>query len=102
MLWIILDKLGIIHIIKEKSINLLSLMKLYNKGVKMKTARKQRPKNIERYFLIAYNLRKKGFIFADIANDLKVHPSAITHFAYGYEKSQRFDNWVKDNLGIAL
>lgn len=68
----------------------------------MKTINKKKPRDLERYFLISYALKKKGLLFADIARDLKVTTSAITHFSYGREKSQRFDTWVKDNLGIVL
>lgn len=68
----------------------------------MKTIKKERVKNIERYLLIYNALRRKNIRFTDIAKELKLTKGAITHFAYGYENSKRFDSWVKDNLGIVL
>ncbi len=59
-------------------------------------------KDLDRYLLIFNALRKKGLSMQDIAISLNITNGAVTHFMYGYNKSKRFDAWVKKNLGIKL
>lgn len=63
---------------------------------------KDTPKDLDRYLLIHNALKRAGKNQSDVARAMKIYPSCISAYMYGQKKSKRFDNWIKENLGIQL
>lgn len=59
-------------------------------------------KNLDRYLVIFTALKKLNLNFSDIAKALDISNAAVSQFAYGIDKSKRFDSWIMENLGIEL
>jgi predicted transcriptional regulator len=53
-----------------------------------------------RIVLIKIKLLQNHKTQNDIANELGVTKSAVSQFIKGTSKSQRFNNWVLENLGL--
>jgi len=58
------------------------------------------PKKSTRAIAIKTRLLETGIRQNDIANALKVRPSAISMFISGQRTSRRFDAWVEKNLNL--
>lgn len=59
-------------------------------------------KDIEQFILIRNALTRKGLKATDIATMIGIHKSNISKYMYGQAKSQKFNQWVKENLDIDL
>ncbi len=70
--------------------------------MKEKSKTQAKPQDLDRFIKIYIALKQTGRNFADVARELRVGRPAIHHFAYGSYTSRRFNNWVRDNLGLDL
>lgn len=59
-------------------------------------------KDIEQYILIHNALKKKNLTQSYITEALGVSHSSISRYIYGTRKSTRFNQWVKENLGLDI
>lgn len=51
---------------------------------------------------IKIELLKQGKSQADISRDLNISQAAVSQFVSGKERSKRFDEWVRTNLGLDM
>lgn len=56
----------------------------------------------QRYIKIRTAMFHQELRMVDIAKELGMRPASVQKFVEGTRKSRRFDDWVRDNLKIAI
>lgn len=78
----------------------MNCMNMTSYKVKKRNSKKKNvKKHISKCAFIQYQLKKRGFTQAQIAEELNISRQAVNRSLFGLSKVSRVDEWIEENLG---